>query len=228
VIVVDTSVWIDVLNDTPAPQAARCVELIEAGQPVALTDVILTEILQGLRSDREATRVERHLRAFPILRLAEFDDFVLAAKLYRAARRAGVTIRKTLDYLIAAPCVRTGVPLLHADADFDRLATCTPLRIWTRWKPITDAALIDEALKALLARHRSAELDARYAAYDEHPAEEPDEWGDLATWRRAAGASWVDCRLAESFGGVSWPKSAGAQSLSYPATRRSLGCNGSW
>jgi hypothetical protein len=53
----------------------------------------------------------------------------------------------------------------------------------------SDAALIDEALKALLARHRSAELDASYAAYDEHPAEEPDEWGDLATWRRAAGAS---------------------------------------
>ena len=54
---------------------------------------------------------------------------------------------------------------------------------------ITDAALIDEALTALLARYRSAELDASYAAYDEHPAEEPDEWGDLATWRRAAGAS---------------------------------------
>jgi predicted nucleic acid-binding protein len=129
-IVVDTSVWIDVLNDTPAPQAMRCVELIEAGQPVALTDVILTEILQGLRSDREATQVERHLRAFPVLRLRELDDFILAADLYRAARRAGVTIRKTLGCLIAAPCVRTGVPLLHSDADFDRLATCTPLRIW--------------------------------------------------------------------------------------------------
>lgn len=130
-IVVDTSVWIDVLNDIHSPQATRCVELIESGQPVALTDVILTEILQGLRLDREATRVERHLRAFPILRLMELDDFALAAKLYRAARRAGVTIRKTLDCLIAAPCVRTGAPLLHSDADFDRLATCTPLRVWT-------------------------------------------------------------------------------------------------
>ena len=130
-IVVDTSVWIDVLNDTPAPQAQRCVQLIESGEPIALTDVILTEVLQGLRSDREAALVERHLRAFPILRLEELDDFVLAAKLYRAARRAGVTIRKTLDCLIAAPCVRTGAPLLHADGDFNRLATCTPLRIWT-------------------------------------------------------------------------------------------------
>jgi len=54
---------------------------------------------------------------------------------------------------------------------------------------ITDAALIDEALGALLARHRTAEVDASYAAYDEHPIDEPDEWGELAAWRRAAGAS---------------------------------------
>ena len=129
-IVVDTSVWIDVLNDTPAPQAQRCVQLLKSGEPIALTDVILTEVLQGLRSDREAALVERQLRAFPILRLEDLDDFVLAASLYRTARRAGVTIRKTLDCLIAAPCVRTGAPLLHVDEDFNRLATCTPLQIW--------------------------------------------------------------------------------------------------
>jgi predicted nucleic acid-binding protein len=87
------------------------------------------EILQGLRSEREASRVHQRLLAFPILRLRELDDFVLAAKLYRTARRAGITIRRTLDCLIAAPCVRTGSPVLHADRDFDRLASCTPLRI---------------------------------------------------------------------------------------------------
>jgi hypothetical protein len=54
---------------------------------------------------------------------------------------------------------------------------------------ITDAALIDEALEALLARHRSAEVDASYVAYDKHPMDEPDEWGDLASFRRAAAAS---------------------------------------
>jgi hypothetical protein len=52
-----------------------------------------------------------------------------------------------------------------------------------------DSVLIDEALEALLARHRSAELDASYAAYDEHPLEETDEWGDLASFREAAAAS---------------------------------------
>jgi hypothetical protein len=53
----------------------------------------------------------------------------------------------------------------------------------------TDAALLDEALRALLARHRAAEIDAAYSAYDEHPIEEPDEWGDLDAFRRAAAAS---------------------------------------
>ena len=57
-IVVDTSVWIDVLNENATPQAERCVQLIEDGEPVALTEVILTEILQGLRSDEEAGLVE--------------------------------------------------------------------------------------------------------------------------------------------------------------------------
>jgi hypothetical protein len=54
---------------------------------------------------------------------------------------------------------------------------------------MTDAALIDEALAALLAQHRAAETDASYTSYDQHPLAEPDAWGDLASWRRAAGAS---------------------------------------
>lgn len=129
-IAVDTSVWIDVLNDNDSVAAQRCVELIEDGAPVAITDVVLAEILQGLRSERDARKVADHFAAFPVLRLQTLDDFMLAARLHRQARRAGVTIRKTLDCLIAAPCVREGVPLLHADRDFDLLATCTPLTIW--------------------------------------------------------------------------------------------------
>lgn len=54
---------------------------------------------------------------------------------------------------------------------------------------MTDAALLDEALTALLARHRAAEIDASYAAYDEHPLDEPDEWGDLTSFCEAAAAS---------------------------------------
>lgn len=53
----------------------------------------------------------------------------------------------------------------------------------------TDAALLDDALRALLARHRASEIDAAYRAYDRHPLDEPDEWGDLAAFRDAAGAT---------------------------------------
>jgi hypothetical protein len=56
-------------------------------------------------------------------------------------------------------------------------------------KGLADSALIDEALAALLARQRAAEIDSAYAAYDAHPLDEHDEWGDLASFRAAAGAS---------------------------------------
>ena len=54
---------------------------------------------------------------------------------------------------------------------------------------LADSALVDEALAALVARHRAAEIDAAYAAYDARPLDEPDEWGDLASFRDAADAS---------------------------------------
>lgn len=68
--------------------------------------------------------------------------------------------------------------------DGDLLAEARALRAGS-----TDAALFDEALTALLARHRAAAIDASYAAYEDHPLDEADEWGDLSTFRRAAGSS---------------------------------------
>jgi predicted nucleic acid-binding protein len=133
VIVVDTSIWVGILNDTDVPIVARARELIEQDAPIALTDVILTEVLQGLRRDEDVSVVETYLGAFPILRLADLDDFRVAASLYRTARRTGITVRKTLDCLIAASCIRADAPIMHADTDFDRLASCTPLQVfdWT-------------------------------------------------------------------------------------------------
>ncbi len=73
---------------------------------------------------------------------------------------------------------------LSTTVDADLLGSARSVR-----SGLTDAALIDAALAALLARHRAAEVDASYSAYEKHPVEEPDAWGDLASWRRAAGAS---------------------------------------
>lgn len=126
----DTSVWVDLLRERRTPQAARCEELIREGAPVAITDVVMMELLQGVANERAASRLEARLRDFRVLRLETLDDFTLAAKLSRLARRAGVTVSSKVDFLIAAPCVRVNAPLLHADADFDRLGSCTPLRIY--------------------------------------------------------------------------------------------------
>lgn len=128
-IVVDTSVWIDFFRNTGTWQVEHLAQLITDDEPVALTDIVLTEILQGLPDDRAARRVERRLLAFDVLRLETLDDFRRAASLYRQARAGGITIRRTLDCLIASVCVRDDAPLLHADADFEHLATCTDLRV---------------------------------------------------------------------------------------------------
>lgn len=127
--VVDTTVWVDFFRDAPSWQTAHLVDLIEADEAVLLTDVVLTEILQGLRTEADVRRVERRLAAFDVARLESLEDFRRAAGLYRRARRAGYTIRRTLDCLIASVCIRDQVELLHADADFDHLAACTPLRV---------------------------------------------------------------------------------------------------
>lgn len=68
--------------------------------------------------------------------------------------------------------------------DGDLLGTARGLRTWTN-----DASLLDAALQALIAAHRAAEIDEAYRVYDEHPLDEADEWGDLASFRTAAGSS---------------------------------------
>lgn len=70
---------------------------------------------------------------------------------------------------------------MSTTVDEGLLATARSIR-----RDVTDAALLDEALRALVARHRAAEIDAAYAAYDEHPIDEPDEWGDLESFRAPA------------------------------------------
>ncbi len=128
-IVVDTSVWIDFFRGTSTTAVERFVGLVDADEGIAITDVILTEILQGLRSEADVRRVERRLAPFEILRLEGLDDFRRSAALYRGARRKGITVRRTLDCLIASVCIREEVALLHADADFDRLASCSALQL---------------------------------------------------------------------------------------------------
>lgn len=129
-IVVDTSVWIDLFaGRTDLAHVELLLSLVDSDHPIGLTDVVLTEVLQGIRHRRDLQRVDDELSAHEILRLEGLDDFRRAADLYQRCRAEGVTIRRSSDCLIAAVCVREEVPLLHADADFDRLAAHTPLEV---------------------------------------------------------------------------------------------------
>jgi predicted nucleic acid-binding protein len=128
-IVVDTTVWVDFFNGRAAPHVDELVRLIGVDEGVALTDVILTEVLQGIRADKDYREVGSRLDAFDVLRLDTLDDFRRAADIYRTARRKGLTVRRTIDCLIASVCIRESVALHHNDTDFDNLARCSDLRV---------------------------------------------------------------------------------------------------
>lgn len=129
-IVVDTSVWIDFFRDAKTAQVAALVRLIEGDAGIAITDVVLAELLQGARNDRDAARIERLLSPHGLFELQGVADARRAASMFRAARAAGHTVRRTLDCLIASVCVREDVAIMHADADFDRLALTSDLQVY--------------------------------------------------------------------------------------------------
>jgi predicted nucleic acid-binding protein len=116
-IVVDTSVWIDFLNGRSTPPVRRLREILGA-EEVAIGDLMLCEILQGLDSERSAAEVESLLRRFALVPMVGESIAVIAARNYRLLRRRGVTVRKTIDLLIGTWCIENRRPLLHNNRDF--------------------------------------------------------------------------------------------------------------
>jgi hypothetical protein len=129
VIVVDTTVWIDFLESRGSAFDRHLTELVEIDAPLALVDIIYCEILQGIRDEEIYQRTRVSLRAHPILRPRGLETFETAANLYRTARRHGLTIRRSVDCLIAATCLETGAEIYHNDRDFDALARVSDLMI---------------------------------------------------------------------------------------------------
>jgi predicted nucleic acid-binding protein len=128
-VLVDSSVWIDLLNDTATAHREALARAIKAPEPIFITGLILTEILQGLRSDAAARRVANMMSAFRMVGELEPDDYRKAATLYRACRDQGVTLRSTIDCVIAQTCLKHNLPLLSRDKDFESIAQVSPLRL---------------------------------------------------------------------------------------------------
>ena len=115
--IVDTTVWVDYLRGTRNPET-EWLERETDKQRLGLTDLILCEVLQGVRGDREFDRVLRELLNFELFETGGERLSIAAAQNFRMIRKKGRTIRKTIDCLIATFCILHGHSLLHRDSDF--------------------------------------------------------------------------------------------------------------
>jgi predicted nucleic acid-binding protein len=127
-VVVDTTVWIDYLGGVANPQSTWLNREL-GNKPLALTDLIFCEVLQGIRSDAAFLNVRRHLERLTIFPNGGVRLALAAAENYRYLRSQGITVRKTIDSLIATFCLETGHELLHRDRDFDAFETHLGLRV---------------------------------------------------------------------------------------------------
>ena len=117
-IIVDSSVWIDLFNDKASRETEMLAYLVRR-RVLAIGDLILAEVLQGARSDRAFESIRAGLAAFELYAMCGYEVAVRSARNYRQLRAGGITVRKTIDVIIATFCVEHGHSLLHSDRDFD-------------------------------------------------------------------------------------------------------------
>lgn len=127
-IVVDSSVWIGQLRNRDT-DSVRWLRAIENPDNILVGDLVLLEVLQGARDDRDAARIERSMRSFKLAAMLDDKLATRAAANYRYLRRKGVTIRKTADLIIGTFCLWGDHELLHDDRDFAPLARHLGLKL---------------------------------------------------------------------------------------------------
>ena len=116
-IVVDSSVWIDYFTGNDTPEADHLDSLL--GQElIAIGDLVLTEVLQGFRIDKDFRKSRDLLLSFHVVNMLDTTIALKSAANFRALRKLGLTVRKTVDSIIATYCIENRLPLLHSDKDF--------------------------------------------------------------------------------------------------------------
>ncbi len=126
-ILVDSSVWIDYFNGKLSPQTEKLDRLL-GFELLAIGDLILTEVLQGFSNEREFQRAVELLTSLTVIELGGEVIAMQAARNFRFLRAKGITVRKTIDSIIATRCIESGHELLHNDRDFDVFAKHLGLR----------------------------------------------------------------------------------------------------
>ena len=130
-ILVDSSVWIDYFRGENCRET-ETLDALLGTEEVAVGDLILAEVLQGFGHDRHFSLAKRLLLTTHMLQLGGQDIAIKAAQNYRALRKLGITVRKTVDTIIATHCIERGVRLLHSDRDFDPFETHLGLQVVTQ------------------------------------------------------------------------------------------------
>jgi hypothetical protein len=128
IVLVDTSVWIDYFSGRPVAHVAALEQSLHAGDDVCVCGLILTEVLQGIRSDVDYRKTKTYFRSLLFLPMG-YPTFVRAAEIYRALRRRDVTVRRPVDCMIAATAIEHDVLLLHNDRDFDAIEKYGSLKV---------------------------------------------------------------------------------------------------
>ena len=127
-IIVDSSVWIDYFNGVPTWQTDLLDNYL-SNVPIVIGDLILTEVLQGFRSNKDYKTAKTFLSALPFRQMGGYNVAIQSAQNYRRLRKAGVTVRKTIDIIIATYGIMEGLTLLHDDRGFDPMASHFSLKI---------------------------------------------------------------------------------------------------
>ena len=127
-VIVDTTVWIDYLRDLETRQTGWLVARLGRDE-IGITDLILCEVLQGFREEWKFERIASGLRLLPILDSGGLDVAIASARNYRLLRSRGLTVRKTIDCMIATFCIEEGHWLLHCDRDYDPFEQHLGLRV---------------------------------------------------------------------------------------------------
>lgn len=116
-IVVDSSVWIDFFHGVSTPEVERLDGLLGV-TPLAICDLILVEVMQGFRTDQDVATARQLFRSLALLPMLGGSNAWKAAENVRQLRRKGITVRKTIDGIIATACIEANLPLLFSDRDF--------------------------------------------------------------------------------------------------------------
>lgn len=121
-ILIDSSVWIDYFNGKPTLEAQQLDSYL-GNEPIATGDLILVEVLQGFRKDTDYKTAKKLLGSLTVFNMLDVHVAVKSAENFRLLRKKGITVRKTIDTIIATFCIEQGMPLLYSDKDFQPFHT---------------------------------------------------------------------------------------------------------